>query len=62
MPGDVEHILGGEGEASQRARRHAIQRDMGVPTKGVIRIAHGYCGWCNVAGCRDTVLRPRLKA
>ena len=62
MAGDVEHVLDGEGQAAQRTVRRAAQFDMGVAAEGIVGIAQHHCGRCRVAGCRDTVLRPRLKA
>ena len=62
MAGDVEHVLDREGRAAQRAFGRAGKLDMGMAAKGVVRIVQGHCGRCRVAGCRDTVLRPRLNA
>ena len=62
MTGDVEHVLDGECQAAQRTFGRAGKLDLRVPAKGVVAIVHGHCGRCRVAGCRDTVLRPRLKA
>ena len=62
VTGDVEHVFDGEAQAAQRARGRAIEFDVGVAAERVIRIVRDHCGRCSVAGCRDTVLRPRLKA
>ena len=62
MAGDVEHVLDRKGQAAQRAVWRAGKLDMDMAAKGVEWIEHGHCGRCRVAGCRDTVLRPRLNA
>src|SRR6478736_9837558 len=62
MAGDVEHVLDREGQAAQRAFERAGKLDLRMAAKGVVRIVDGHCGRCRVAGCRDTVLRPRLNA
>jgi hypothetical protein len=62
MAGNVEHVLDGEGQAEQRTFRRTVQFDMGVAAESVVRIVRDHCGRCSIAGWRDTVLRPRLKA
>ena len=63
VAGDVEHILDGEVQTAQRTGDRSVQFDMRVAAEGIVWIIrHSHCGRCKVAGCRETVLRPRLKA
>ena len=62
MAGDIEHVLDREGQAAQRAIRRSVHFDMVIAAEGVVRIVRNYCSRCRMAGWRETVLRPRLKA
>ena len=62
MTGNVVHVLDGKSQTVERATRRSVQFDMGMAAERVVGIVGDHCGRCRIAGWRDTVLRPRLKA
>ena len=62
MAGDIEHVLDRKSQAAQRAIRRSVPFHMVLAAEGVVRIVRNHCGRCIIAGWRETVLRPRLKA
>jgi hypothetical protein len=58
--GNVKDILDRHGLTPQRATRR--ERNVRVTAEYAERIVQDHCGRWSLAGSRDTVMRPRLKA
>jgi hypothetical protein len=59
---NVVDILHGHRKTGERAPAAAVKCDVGMTRERVERVVWNHCGLCKVAGWRETVWRPRLKA